>query len=244
MFVPTAGATFLGVYLEGENDGTGYDPQYYGSHKTTTNGAGMGGLPVMGIDHTVNPDYRWVCLRYDPSTVLSNPSSKFHEGSVNPAHVHLNTLSRWKTGMTEEQLEYIPAFPVSSGIGYEQHLVQVAVERGVLSSAVPDENEFFDYSYGGVVGARSGEPFFFEKRDADTQANAQALQFESKVLYEFGQKNYLINRAGQITPHFPGIEKLENKSKPVYGWQKDTRIPETSDAKPKKMRRNDYHSQG
>jgi len=250
MFMPSyAGATFLGVYLEGENDGTGYDPQHYtqsdGSFKTTvTNGAGMGGIKVMGIDHTVNPDYRWVCLRYDAATVLMNNSSKFHEGSFNPAHQTGNVNNRWQTGMTEEQLKYVPGFHVSSGTGYEQHLVQVAVERGVLSSAVPDENEFFDYSDGGVVGARSGEPFFFEKRDANTQQNAQALQFESKVLYEFGQKNYLINRAGQITPHLPGIEKLENKSKPVYGWQKDTRIPETSDNKPKKMRRNDYHSQG
>ncbi len=250
MVVPTGATDFQGISLEGALDGHGYDPQVYqyghppSWHTVPTVGAGMGGLMVPPIDLGKNPTYRWLCLQWDPNDTAMGAFSTFLEGTVRPAHAPTNTglSGRWITAMTAGEEIFQPGNHVPH-IGRERHVVQCSVERGVLASQ-EYAGSFYDYANGGGTNAREGEDFHFENKDDSTQANATSLQFESKVLYEYGQKNYLINRAGRITPHFPGIEKLENKSKPVYGWQKETRIPNTSETRPSKMPRNDYHSQG
>ena len=112
-------------------------------------------------------------------------------------------------------------------IGFETHIVQVAVKRNVFNSqtapgmtnimAQPEDD---DDAYG--PNAKLGAEVHLSMPQEST-ASGNELEYCLNVLYEFGEKQYIVQRDGQMLPgdSYPDIKINENLTggQDTYGQQ-------------------------
>ena len=98
----------------------------------------------------------------------------------------------------------------------EVHMIQCSFERNVFNSKT--DNSYLDYgvSYTQNVNgygqdARFGQTFHAAQDVAGgdpTETNS--LKFQANVLYEFGNKSYIIERDGKMAEDYPSVTRKEN----------------------------------
>ncbi len=97
----------------------------------------------------------------------------------------------------------------------ETHMLQCVFERNVFNSRTV--NAYTDYGeqkdqphnhYG--VAARYGYSLGTSAVPLGTTTESDSLKFQANVLYEFGQKSYIIERDGKMVEDYPSISRNEN----------------------------------
>jgi hypothetical protein len=107
---------------------------------------------------------------------------------------------------------------IDASLGHETHIINVALERNSFNSATvlhswtdygdPVENHAGNYGAAAKYGRR-----FSASRTTTKSTEANSLKFETNILYEFGQKRYIIERDGKMIKSdedYPGIRIDQN----------------------------------
>ena len=129
------------------------------------------------------------------------------------------TASGVSVGDIQDYIFFTDNHRVIDSLGFEVHMMQCVVERNIFNSRT--DNNWADYGYQegtannpptGAYGLqpRFGQRFGSSAMKAANNTESNSLQFETNVLYEFGQKSYIIERDGKMAEDYPGISVNEN----------------------------------
>ena len=169
------------------------------------------------LDPRNQANYKWIAFQlhedaHDESN--GNLNGKFIASNGSATQVTGNNIPRGDISYFEEQKDnsYI-----KENLGYETHLVQCVVERNVFNTRTL--NAYTDYgdppsaaqALLGAFGplARVGQEFDASVSTGSTTIETNNLKFEVNVLYEMGQKNYVIQRDGKLED-YPAIQLNQN----------------------------------
>ena len=165
--------------------------------------------------------FKWIAFQLEPDAATgannndtglflpyNTPGDSTIVGNINTSNVPVGDIQSYE--------RYVDGAHISDTLGQEVHFVNVALERNVFNSQT--STAFVDYgeavaqpgSYG--AASRFGRELFGATAE-QTATEANTLKFETSVLYEFGQKRYVIERDGHMTKSsedYPSIQEDRN----------------------------------
>ena len=170
--------------------------------------------------------YKWICFQLTAAEREGLPGLLLnHNGGANQLSAN---------GIVTGDIQFYqhPADGGHIAVGAEVHMLQCVFERNVFNSRTV--NAYTDYGeqkdvplnyYG--VDARYGYSLGTSAVPLDSTSESNSLKFQANVLYEFGQKSYIIERNGKMVEDYPSISRNENlvqgrsfaKDKRTAGYQ-------------------------
>ncbi len=223
-YTVAGGAHPTGIRNLADVDGgahTGGNPAYAprAGMRPVVNGVAGAGAAFMyngqgPLDARNQAHYKWIAFQLHADAhdeTNNNLNGKFIHSDGSAAQVTGSDVPRGDISFFEEQKDnnYI-----GEALGYETHLLQCVVERNVFNTRTV--NAYVDYkklpqdqgtSFGAL--ARVGQEFGSSASASSTTAETNTLKFEVNVLYEMGQKNYVIQRDGKLED-YPEIQLNQN----------------------------------
>ena len=167
--------------------------------------------------------YKWIAFQLTPEAAvgpLTDGTFLNHVGAQGSGWFSGNNVPM---GDIQEFIRPANNSHIGRDQGYETHICQCVVERDVFNTANRNiDRGYLDYGHragGGTTydpGAdspRFGQMFTSSAVAAESNVESNSLKFETNVLYEFGQKSYVIEKDGKMVSSvesYPSITRDEN----------------------------------